>query len=254
MIFLLFIFGLFTGSFLGVLADRIPVGRSVVFGRSSCDSCGKKIAWYDLFPLFSFVWLRGKCRNCQKKISYRYMAAELLTGTVFALVGWWFTQNAALTFDFRYWISLVYYLFIFSVGIVICLSDLRYRVISNVVVFPAIFVSFLYVLFFSSALLFNHMLSALGAFLFFYTLYFITKKKGMGFGDVILSLFLGMFLGFPYILLALYVAFVTGSIVALFLMLGRKWNLRDAVPFGPFLIFGFSVAFFLGDYVLRLVL
>ncbi len=242
------------GSFLGVLADRIPAGRSVVFGRSSCDSCGKKIAWHDLFPLISFVWLGRKCRSCKKKISYRYVAIELLTGMVFGLVGWWFAQNYAQTFGFSYWISLFYYLFIFSVGIVVCLSDLRYRVISNVVVFPAIFVSFVYILFFSNALLFNHMLSALGAFLFFYTLYFVTKKKGMGFGDVILAFFLGMFLGFPHILLALYVAFVTGSIVALFLMVGRKWKLKDAVPFGPFLILGFSVAFFLGDYVLRLVL
>src|SRR5581483_11946929 len=235
---LLFFFGLFIGSFLGVISDRVPNNESIVLPPSHCDSCKKKLRWYDNIPLLSYVLLKGKCRFCGNKISFYYPAVELTTALLFVVIGI-STQNIT---------ELIFNLYISASLIVIFFSDLKYEIIPSSVVYPAIVITFLFKIFFVNLTLFPPIASALGAFLFFLSLFLITKGRGMGFGDVQLAFLMGLFLGFPKILVSLYVAFLTGGMLSLILVLWGKKKLRGStLPFGPFLVFGTFFALFFGN-------
>lgn len=235
----LFFLGLFFGSFFGVLVDRLPFGKNVISGRSVCDYCKKPLKWYDLFPVLSFLALGARCRYCHKKLSWFYPIIELTTGLLFSMPS---IANYQLLFT----------LFILSCFIVIFFTDLKYGIIPDVVVFPAIVVTIFYLFLNLKSLILNHAAAGLGAFLFFLFLFLITKQRGMGFGDVKLSFLLGLILGFPLILVSLYVAFLTGAAVSIILILVRRYSLKSSVPFGPFLIVGTLVALFWGSNLLAL--
>lgn len=253
-LFFVFILGLFVGSFLNVLADRLPKGESVIKGRSHCDKCKKELAWYDLIPLLSFLMLKGKCRYCHTSLSFYYPIVELTTGFLFMAVllfvlGWDINFISIISI-----ITVIYYLFIASILIVIFFSDLRYGIIPDKVILPAILVSFLYLILNTNYLILPHVLSAVGASLFFLFLFLITKGRGMGFGDVKFAFLIGLILGFPNIIVGLYAAFLTGAFVGIILILWRKRKLREAIPFGPFLVLGTMFGLFLGEKLLDLLL
>ncbi len=254
-----FLIGLFVGSFLNVLADRLPREESVIKGRSHCEKCKKELTWYDLIPLLSFVFLRGKCRYCKAKLSFYYPVVELTTGilsvitAIFILNGFQFFPlrqgfaGQAIS-NFQLSISLIYYLFIVSSLIVIFFADLKYGIIPDKIVFPAIIISFLYLILNTNYLI--HLYSAFGACLFFLILFLITKGRGMGFGDVKFAFLMGLILGFPNIVVSLYIAFLTGAIVGIILILWRRKKVfGTAIPFGPFLVLGTLIAIFYGNFI-----
>lgn len=246
---IIFLFGLAVGSFLNVLIDRLPRDESIIKGRSYCDNCKKPLLWCDLIPLFSFVLLKGKCRHCRSPISLYYPIVELTTGILFVLVFLFFSQEGIMNHELRIMglISVIYYLFIVPCLIVVFFTDLKYGIIPDRIVYPAILVSLLYLFIIPNSLFMIHVLSGLGAFLFFLFLYIITRGRGMGFGDVKLVFLLGLFLGWPYIIVALYFAFLTGAIVGCILILWRKKKLTGGtIPFGPFLVLGAIIAMFWG--------
>lgn len=246
-IVIFFIFGCSIGSFLNVLIDRIPRHESVITGRSHCDSCKKMLVWYDLFPLFSFLFLLGKCRYCHKKIGWQTVIVEALTGILFAFTGYslLFTGASSLLLLS----TLLYILFIFSCFITIAFIDAKYGIIPNLFVYPGILFALFYHTFFPDTF-FAYLFSGLGAGCFFFLLFAITKGRGMGFGDVKLALLLGFFLGFPKIIVALYIAFLTGAVIALILIVKKKKKFsKSTIPFGPFLILGTLIAFFYGNFL-----
>jgi prepilin signal peptidase PulO-like enzyme (type II secretory pathway) len=148
-------------------------------------------------------------------------------------------------------IPLIYYLFIVSCLIVIFFADLKYGIIPDKIIFPAIIVSGLY-LALNFQLLIPHLLSAVGACFFFLLLFLITKGKGMGFGDVKFAFLMGLILGFPNIVVSLYVAFLTGAIVGCILIVWRKKRVfGTSIPFGPFLVLGTLVAIFYGEILFK---
>lgn len=241
----LFVLGLAIGSFLNVLIYRLPLGLSIR-GRSFCPRCKKKIRWFDNVPLLSFAFLRGRCRWCHSPISPQYPLVELITAVLF--VGIWEIGEMR-----EIW-GLGYYLFIISSLIAILFIDLRHKIIPDIIVFPAILVSIFSVSIFSTIFnvqpsIFNSFLSAFGSSAFFLALFLITRGRGMGFGDVKLAFLMGLFLGFPKIVVALYVAFLTGAFVSLILIVRRKVGLKSAIPFGPFLVIGTLVALFWGESI-----
>lgn len=264
MIFLfIFLIGIFIGSFLNVVIDRLPRKEAIARGRSHCEFCKKELGWYDLIPLLSFLMLKGKCRYCHKKLSFYYPIIELTTGVLFAFTYLWISeiypfglaQGGHLPFTIYH---LIYYLIIISAFIIIFFEDLKFGIIPDKVVFPAIIVSLAY-LFIIYHLSFTpiqsefiiYLASGIGSFLFFLLLFLITKGKGMGFGDVKLSFLLGLILGFPKIILALYLAFLTGAILGIILIIWRKKrSIKDTIPFGPFLILGTILALFYGDLLI----
>jgi len=237
----LFILGLCIGSFLNVLADRLPNDRSIL-GRSKCDSCRKTLKAIDLIPIVSFVYLRGKCRFCHTSLSYQYLFAEILTGSMFVL-------TYLLIFPLGI-VNFIVALIIISCLIAIFFADLRYGIIPDELVAVGVISLIVWLGIFEQGLFINHLLAGIGAGLFFLMIFLFTRGRGMGFGDVKLAVLLGLFLGFPDIVLALYIAFLTGGGTGIILILWKKKRLKSSVPFGPFLILGTLITFYFASLIL----
>lgn len=224
---LLFTFGLAVGSFLNVVIDRLPKGENIISGRSRCDHCGKTLRWFELIPLLSFVLQRGRCLRCGKQLSVQYPIVEMAT---------------ALGFAFLY--PSFSYILIFISLFVIFVADLKYQIIPD----SMLIVGVVGVLFQGRPM----WLAGFGASLFFLILFLITRGRGIGFGDVKLGFLMGLLLGFPYIVIALYIAFLTGATAGVILILGKMKTLKSAVPFGPFLIWGTVAGLMWGEKILAL--
>ena len=279
----LFILGLIVGSFLNCLVYRLAPRQIIgggLGGRSFCPFCRHNLSWKDLIPVLSFIFLKGRCRYCQKRISIQYPLVELATAIVFVLVFGFCLPAVALAeaghWDFLY---LGYLLFISSCLIAIFVFDLKHYLIPDEIIYPAIAVVFLYRLFEiwklgnwnlpalkgiyspsgigtwylvlgNLAPLFKPLASAILAAAFFYAIYALSKGKAMGFGDVKLAFLMGLFLGFPKIAAALFFAFFAGALAGLGLMILKKKTLKSELPFAPFLVFGTFFALFFGQQVI----
>lgn len=262
-IILIFICGLFVGSFLNVLVDRLPKGKSVIGGRSHCDHCKKKIAWYDLIPVLSFFLLKGKCRYCHTSLSFYYPVIEMTTGIMFVATTFFVLNNfqfsifnfqSNLNFQLQQIPTLFYYLFIVSSLIVIFFADLKYGIIPDKVIFPSIVIAFLYLLL-NTYYIIPFFFAGIGAFAFFFLLFIVTRGKGMGFGDVKFAFLMGLILGFPNTAIALYIAFLTGALIGCILIVWKRKKLAGTkIPFGPFLVFGTIAGLFFGDRIMQLVI
>jgi prepilin signal peptidase PulO-like enzyme (type II secretory pathway) len=241
-----FIFGASIGSFLNVLIDRLPSGESIN-GRSHCDYCGKKIAWYDLFPIISFIFLKAKSRCCKKKLSFQYPLIEIVTGLVFT-----FITNKFTAIDLRSGVIFLSFLGIVSSLIVIFVSDLKYHLISDYILLALFIFSVPIVIFLKEGPI-NSIISAIIVCLPIFLIYFISKERAMGLGDVYLSAIMGFFLGWKEGLLALYIAFITGALFGLMLIAIKNKKLKSKVAFGPFLVIGTIIMMFWGEKIIEII-
>ena len=245
-VLILFLLGLAVGSFLGVLAERLPKGQDVLVTRSHCDFCKHKLTASELIPVVSWVIQGGRSACCHKKLSVRYPLLEICTALLFVLLYWTHGTNV---------IQLVGILIIFCSLVVMFFADWSTHIIpDSMIVSGLVGVVLFHWIDVSSITLIHLVLSGGGAGLFFFFLWLGTRGRGMGFGDVKLSFLLGVWLGFPRILITLYVAFLTGAGVGVILMMLRKKSLKSTIAFGPFLIFGSIVAFFWGDVVWQYII
>ncbi len=243
--FFIFLFGLAIGSFLNCVIYRIENNKSFLKGRSYCPLCRHTLNWQDLIPVFSFLFFKGKCRYCHKKISIQYPLVELMTGLIFLLI--FYFNNSVFNF-----FNLAFLFYITCVLIIIFVYDLKHYIIPDKVLFPAIAIIFLYQLIFSFRLLnFNPLWSGLAAFAFFLSIFLVSSGRWMGFGDVKLAFFMGLFLGYPNILVALFLAFFLGAIIGVGLIVFKSKNLKSEVPFGPFLITGTFLSLLWGNEIIR---
>lgn len=248
LVILVFIFGISIGSFLNVVIDRLPRGENLLTGRSKCESCNKTLAWYDLVPVISYVSLLGHCRYCKTYISSRLVLVELITGFLFVVL---FLR--VFNFQFNELIFLTLSLFIVSGLVTVFFIDLNKGIILDSILIFLLTTTLLLNLLFHQSQIFTYLLTAIGSFIFFFLIHFLTKGKGMGFGDVKFSFFIGFFLGFPLTIIALYAAFLTGGVASIILiLLGKKKLKKDTVPFGPFLVLGVLIAYFWGEKILAL--
>lgn len=250
---IVFILGLAIGSFLNVLIDRLAKGQKIT-GRSHCDHCRRKLTYRDLIPVVSFFLLKGKCRYCQKKISWFYPLVELLTGVFFVLIIQWQNFKPYQFFSFYHFLLTISYLGITSCLIVIFFQDLKYRIISDwIQLFFFFFVLISHLLSFSIDLekfLINQFFSGIIVMLPILFLHLITAGRGMGFGDVKLSFTIGFFLGIKKGFLALYFAFIIGGIIGLILILFKKKKLKSKIAFGPFLVTGLILVLSLRRWII----
>ncbi len=256
--FILFLIGLFFGSFLNVLIDRLPNDESIL-GRSHCEKCNHTLNWKDLIPLLSFAFLSGRCRYCHTSLSYQYPFLEIFTGIMFAGTflftiyhipftnGQWSMVNGQL-------LSLVYRLIIVSCLIVIFFADLKYKIIPDEILLVLGATIFVWLIFMSPSQIIVHLFAGLVSFLFFLSIYLLTKGRGMGFGDVKFAFVIGLLLGFPGTLLALYIAFLTGGLVGIILILWKKKRMKSEVAFGPFLVIGTFLSFFFSPVLIPRIL
>lgn len=245
---LIFLIGIVFGSFLNVLIDRIPKNESIFLSRSRCENCKKNLSVIDLFPIFSFIFLKGKCRYCKAKIPKRIFIVEFLTGLFFLSL---LSNLLSVNINIFYYCLLI---FISSFSFVIFFIDLEKGVIPDKILLVMLPVIFAFTLLYSQDKILEHLIAGLVSSLFFFLLFFITQGKGMGFGDVKLSFLIGLFLGFPNVLVAFYLAFLTGAIISIILVVWGKKNFKKStIPFAPFLIFGMFAGFFFGEKILAVL-
>lgn len=246
MIFVLFILGLAVGSFLNVVIDRMSLGKSIILPPSSCDYCHKKLAWHDLVPVLSFILLGGKCRFCHKKISLQYPFIELITGILFVFTYIYLFNYPLLTTNYQL-LQFFYYLIIICGLLSIFFIDLKKRIIPDRILVFLGTSSLLFLYFCDRSNLINHLFAGTIFFLFFLFLVIITRGKGMGLGDVKFAFIIGLTLGFPYVIVAFYLSFLTGAAISLILVLRGKKTMKSTIPFGPFLAVSTVLTLFYGN-------
>ncbi len=238
-----FVIGLVIGSFLNCLIWRLYKNETIG-GRSYCPKCRTQIAWYDNIPVFSFIFLGAKCRHCQKNISWQYPLVEIITAFLFLLT---FSLDSALP-QFS-WLLLRDWLLIITL-VIVFVYDFRWQLVPMVVIWPMSFVFFGLNLILGFSFI-NLIFSGLGAALFFWLQYLITKKRGLGEGDIWLGLMLGLaFPGFSQLFLILVLTYSLGSLVGLFLMLLKNKSGKTKIALGPFLAFGAIITLIWGERIL----
>jgi leader peptidase (prepilin peptidase)/N-methyltransferase len=250
--------GVAVGSFLNVLIDRLPRGKSIVFPPSHCDACQHPLSPKDLVPVFSYLWLRGRCRYCGAHIPSRTLWVELGTGLLFGLIYW--RYGLSTEFAFTAFFSCIFIAIIFI--------DAEHKLILNKLVYPA---SLAAIIIYSIDLLLPEpglfpgliympemkvLSSIIGGsigFVFFLLVFLIGLLAGgaMGAGDVKLAGLIGLVTGFPLVLPALFLGIVAAGLVAIVLLLFRIKGRKEALPYGAFLGIGPIVTLLWGTEILN---
>ena len=238
------ILGLLIGSFISVVTFRIPAGLDFVKGRSFCPGCKKKISWYDNIPLFSFIFLKGRCRRCQKKISLRYPLIEIASGIGFLTISIFTLPN---------FIKMIYFLIAFSLLLIIFVIDLENQIIPDPLAFIFIAVAVLYYVIFNQTGLLASLLSGFLASSFLLFINIITKGRGMGLGDVKFAIAGGIFSGLTLMPIWLLLSFLTGALTGSILILLGKAGLKTKIAFGPFLVVGILLTEIFGEKIISLL-
>lgn len=242
---LVFIFGMCIGSFLNVCIYRLPSSMSIINpSRSFCPQCNSAIQFYDNIPVFSYLWLKGRCRNCKASISLRYPLVELMAGILAIAILFMF----GLTLE-----GVVYFVFISSL-LVITFIDIDHKIIPDIITLPGIPIGLaasfvLPDMTFKSSLL-GLLVGGGSLLLVAWTYSLITQKEGMGGGDIKLLGMIGTFIGWKGVIFTIFAASLTGTLVGIIVMLLKGKNLKFAIPFGPFLSIGAMSYVFFGEKVL----
>lgn len=233
------LFGLVFGSFFNVVGLRVPKKQSIVTPPSHCTTCDRRLTALDLIPVFSYLFLRGKCRRCGAKISPIYMVTELVTGLLFAIAVW----------ELGITVELAVALLFISLLAIIVVSDIAYMLIPDKVL-----------LFFLPLLVIGRVFSPLdpwwdpivGAVVGFGILLLIAiiSKGGMGGGDIKLFFLIGLVLGAIPTLMTLFFASVIGMIVGFVILKVRGQGRKTPVPFGPSIATAAVIVYFYGDVIL----
>jgi len=225
-----FAFGAAIGSFLNVLIYRLPRRISIIAPHSFCPKCKKAIRWYENIPIISYVLLRGKCARCSKSISLRYPVVEALTGSLFVYALYRFHLTA----------EFMFIAFFFSAMIAISFIDFAFQVIPDVISLPGIFLGIIYIIIkgdFITGLV--GLLFGGGLILFIRVIGGkVYKKEVMGLGDVYLTAMIGVFVGFPYIIPAIFIAALVGAVLGIIFIISTHQSRESPIPFGPFLAIG----------------
>lgn len=242
--FIVFFIGACVGSFVNVLISRSLEGKDWVKGRSKCDHCKRVLSWYDNIPLFSYIVYRGVSRCCHKKLTLRHLIVESIFGILFIwwlIVGFLFFQLAS-----GPWIVLqpLFWLGIAIILMIIATADFLH----GVIFMPLIYIGVVWVYVYRALLYLggtyngNDLIGMLVAgglsFGFLWFLRFITKGRGMGDGDPYLAFLTGSLLGIPRAGTGMLAAFIIGAIWGVILLLMKKKNWGQTLPFGPFLVVG----------------
>ena len=251
---LFFLLGAAVGSFINVVADRLPAGKSIISPPSHCSECQHKILARDNIPIFSYLWLKGRCRYCGITIPRRLFWVELGTAVLFAFLYWHYGLGWELAL-------VAFYCCLF---IVLSLIDLEHNILPNKIVYPAV--------------IFAIVIAALGSIFGFepkaiadtgFRLWIVDAaigggigfvllllpalfyRGGMGWGDIKLAALIGLVTGFPLVLLAMFLAIISGGLIAAILLLSKLKSRKDAIPFGPFLSLAAMATLFWGNTLLN---
>jgi len=243
--------GLCIGSFLNLCIDRLPRGESIIKPPSHCPACHRKLGIADLLPLFSYLWLRGRCRYCRATIPLRAPLVEAITGLLFTLLYWKFGLGLELA------IVLIYTCWL----IVIFVIDLENQLVLNIVTYPGMILALALSLFWPGIIevagwlpagALGRLLSSLAGGvlgLILMALPIIFYPKGMGWGDVKLGALVGLMTGFPLVIIALLMSWIMGGLVAALLLAFRIKGRKDPIPSATFLALSAMVTLLWGQAI-----
>ena len=282
---ILFLIGLSLGSFLNVVSLRFSSEERVfdfnrLKGRSHCLFCGKKLSWYELIPLLSFLIQRGKCRGCKKNISWQYPLVELVSALALAFTpaivkSIFFFSNPDLSLWVFWSAVFIWGLFLLSL-VLVFIIDLRRYIIPNSLNFFIFLLGIIWLFFgwrtgifegfsggsflgafsslFSISLnpVISHIVGSLIGLLFFFLIVILSKGRAMGMGDVKLIAGLGLIFGFPDIIPVILLSFIIGAAISVVLMVRKEKKMSDKIPFGPFLVVASFLVFFFGSGLMSL--
>jgi leader peptidase (prepilin peptidase)/N-methyltransferase len=263
---IIFLFGSALGSFVAVIGNRYNTGKSFLKGRSICFSCNTELSQKDLVPIFSFLYLNGKCRYCRSKIPKDTLIVEILMGVLSVLAAFksslFNLASGALSaqagfLSLRSWIAYLIITAIFGVILLISIYDLKHFIIPDSFLISFFILSSLYFLFFKSLGL-ETLISPIVLSLPFLLIFLVSKGTWFGFGDIKYILVLSFFLGFSQGLSAVVLAFWIGAAFSITLLslkklaprinlplLKNNLTIKSEIPFGPFLSIGIIISFFL---------
>lgn len=298
--FILFVFGLVLGSFFNVVSLRYKpgqklFGKKVISGRSKCLHCHKKLAWYELIPLFSFIWQRGRCRVCRRKLLLQYPLVEFLSGLIFAGIPYYlinFQFSSTLRLGYRLSIGTIFnsqlinqlsayqliiiaiWILIFLLFLLLSIIDFRQSVIPDEINLLLVFLGLIllgltvnyhkfdpvsspslgsYAIIFGlrDNIFINYFFAVLLGAAIFGAIIVLSRGRGMGWGDLKLIAGMGLIFGWPEIILILALSFISGAVFSIPLLTSGRKDIKDAVPFGPFLVTGATLTFFFGYQIMR---
>jgi len=238
-----FIFGACIGSFLNVLIYRLPNKMSIVSPPSHCTSCNALIKWYDNIPIFSYLFLRGRCRNCKAHFSARYCLIEAFTAVMYVLTYLRFRQS----------IITIIMMIVISMLIVIFFIDLKHFIIPDSMIIVILLCGVASFFFKNDALNISTLdrFLSIGLVALIFSVIFLAeklfKKELMGYGDIKLFFVMGLLLGIKLLFLAIFVS----AVIALIVEVIFNKNKRKVIPFGPYLAVGFTLMIFFGSDIIR---
>ena len=248
-----FLFGLVVGSFLNVCIYRIPRRKSIVVPSSRCPSCNNPVQPRDNIPILSFILLKGRCRFCRERISFKYPFVEFLNAILYVIILWRFGPQLS-------WSLLIYAIFVSSL-IVITFIDLEHQIIPDIITLPGVVLA----LIFGSTILpdpfsgvdLNFKTSIAGVLLgggLFYAIGVlgtaVFKQEAMGGGDIKMMAMVGGFLGWKGVILTTFLGSLLGSVIGIFLIITKGKKMGSKIPFGPYLAFGAIITLLLGEKLL----
>jgi leader peptidase (prepilin peptidase)/N-methyltransferase len=241
------ILGAVIGSFLNVCIWRIPREESIIFPASHCPACSRPIRFFDNIPVFSWLLLRGRCRDCGESISFRYPLVEALTAILAVLLFWKYGWSLQMLCAFLFTAALI----------VITFIDIDYQIIPDVISLPGIPLCFLAAVFVMGLPWHEALIGLLvgGGILYVIAIGYelLTGREGMGGGDIKLLAMLGAFFGWKSLIFILLCSSLTGAVIGITIMLIKGQDMKFAVPFGPFLALGALAYFFFGDFFQKIL-
>ncbi|WP_251859793.1 A24 family peptidase [Clostridium sp. Marseille-Q2269] len=238
---IILILGLIMGSFLNVCIYRIPKEESIIYPPSYCEECGSDIKSYNLIPVVSYIFLKGRCKSCKSKISLRYPLVEILTAILFLEV----YNICGMSFNF------IKYTTFISFIIVIGLIDLDTKYVYSKTTISAMIIALIFILiekFYLGYSIKTYIYSVILCITIIGTIIFITK--GMGSGDLDIYIIVSLFLGFKITSMTLFFSFIFGAFIGIILITLNKKNRKDVVSFGPFIAMASIFSILFGDKLL----
>lgn len=252
----IFIFGVCIGSFMNVLINRLAAGEKIT-GRSKCPKCNNQLKWYDLIPIFSFLFLKGKCRNCKEKISLQYMLVESITGILLLSIFLIQFRNG-LNLDTRNILILIRNIVFITTFISIFVYDIKYMEIPDEIVIPGSLMV-LALNFFISNNFDTFLVGGIVGFVFFLLQFIVSKGNWIGGGDMRIGFLIGVSFGnIYYVFLTIFLGYIFGSIYSIPLLykkyIKKQKDISSVIPLGPFLsVSSMIILFILMSNIIKLL-
>lgn len=247
--FVIFILGICLGSFLNSWIWRRHENIRISRGRSICPHCRRRLRCFENIPILSYFFLKGMCRTCKNKIAWHYTAVEFGTGLLLTFIFWHHLEHWQIS---EYWhLSLIKSIFFATFLIIIFIFDALYQIILPRVIWLGCLVGFLMNYYLDNFSVFSMFIGALIGGGFFLIQYLISRGKWIGGGDVRLGVMMGIWLGWQYVIEAIFLSYLIGSLIYLPLLLFKKKKLQSQIPFGSFLAFSTFIIVYLGDNILN---